>query len=638
MRYLKRYMQRFWRRSLAFGLCCVSLAMAVFFTQAARYAWNRDWYTGGSLKFEDTGVCRDYVYDCTVYAANYLKWQGTISEEIVLGYSGPAYACVIWNADTGLPILSTVTENSVMVDAEITDTYTRVVRALDSSGETAATVEPAAETVLVEGVSVPFVVQGYINLPIEPYSGCYAEYRVHELMTALAPWAIPMAVLCYLLAAALATAMMLWTLRWQPPEKRSLFGRAPMDVMSVALLLLALLLENFCREELYATVSGLSYAWSVTDTLVFLLGAPACGAFIWMAAVLSLTMAVSVQARRHLLREKLLMSRVPVFGRIGICLVLQLLLIGVQYFAGHLNEALILAQLVLMLLCLALVYDAARKTEWLRRATERLAAGELNHQVEARRLPPGLREQGECLNRIGEGMQAAVDEQLRGERFKTELITNVSHDLKTPITSIVSYVDLLKKEDVSPAEAREYIEVLDRQSGKLKKLTEDLVEASKASAGAIQVQREPVDVAELLSQSVGEYTQRLETARVEPVLSLPEEECVWDTDGRLLWRVLENLIQNIVKYAQPGTRAYFDLKKSGSGLSIELKNTSAQPLNIPAEELMARFVRGDGARHSEGSGLGLSIAQSLTELLGGTMTLYLDGDLFKVSLRFETAE
>lgn len=637
MRYLKRYMQRFWRRSVAFLLCCFSLALAVFFTQAARYAWNRDWYTGGSMDFVDTDACEEYVWDCTAYVADYLKWQGTISEEVVSGYSGSAYACVIWNTATGQPILSTVTTESVMVDVEISGTYTHV-QSVVSASEAAASGETAAENVLVEGTSVPFVVQGFINLPIEPYSGCYAEYRVHELMTALAPWAIPMAVFCYLLAAALATALMLWTLRWQPMEKLSLFGRAPMDVLSVALLLLALLLVSFCRDELYATVIGMSYSRTVLDALVVVLGLPACRAFIWMAAALSLAMAISEQARRHLLAEKLFMGRVPVFGRIGICLVLMLLLAGVQIFTGYLNEPLLLAQLGLALVCLALVGAAARQNERLRRAAERLAAGELDHKVDTRRLPPGLREQGECLNRIGQGMQAAVDEQLRGERFKTELITNVSHDLKTPITSIVSYVDLLKKEDVSPAQAKEYIEVIDRQSGKLKKLTEDLVEASKASAGAIKVQREPVDVAELLSQSVGEYTQRLEAAQVEPVLNLPEEECLWDTDGRLLWRVLENLTQNMVKYAQPGTRAYFDLKKSEKGLSIELKNTSAQPLNIPAEELLARFVRGDGARHSEGSGLGLSIAQSLTELLGGTMTLYLDGDLFKVSLRFEEAE
>ena len=231
-----------------------------------------------------------------------------------------------------------------------------------------------------------------------------------------------------------------------------------------------------------------------------------------------------------------------------------------------------------------------------------------------------------------------MEEQLKGERFKTELITNVSHDLKTPLTSIVSYVDLLQKEDISPERAKEYIEVIERQSAKLKKLTEDLVEASKASSGAIEVHREPVDVAELLSQSVGEYTERLQKASVEPVTSLPEEGCVMNTDGRLLWRVLDNLIQNIVKYAQPGTRAYFDLTKTPDGLFIELKNTSAQALNIPAEALMERFVRGDSARSTEGSGLGLSIAQSLTELLGGTMSLYLDGDLFKVTLRFEGAE
>lgn len=641
MRYMKKYMQRLWRRSLAFLLCCLCLAMAVFFIQAARYAWNRDWYTGGSMDFADTNACENYVSQCDRYVLSYVEWKGEISAEVATGYGGSAYACVVTNTDTGAILLDTTTEQSVMVGSGYSGRYDYTEEIYFASGEVVDS--PAlADEVWLSGRSMNFKLQGYVNLPVEPYSGCYAEYRVHALMAALAPWAIPMAILCALAAGALGFFLALWKLRWQDVEKTGLLGRIPADALVLGLGVLGLVFSGWGSDAIHSFVRGMSSSWVALDALVYVLGQPVWRAFVWTAAVLLLALAVMEQARRKQLRRRLLVSRVPVFGRIGLCLAAMLVLGGVILFDywrafGGLYGLVpaCLALLALAVLAMLLLWQTARRNEHLRQTMEALASGDLEHKIDLDKLPPGLREQGECLNRIGEGMKAAVDQQLRGERFKTELITNVSHDLKTPITSIVSYVDLLKKENVSPEQAREYIEVIDRQSGKLKKLTEDLVEASKASAGAIKVQREPVDVAELLGQSVGEYTQRLEAVQVEPLLSLPEEECLWSIDGRLLWRVLENLIQNIVKYAQPGTRAYFDLKKSEKGMVIELKNTSAQPLNIPAEELLARFVRGDGARHSEGSGLGLSIAQSLTELLGGTMTLYLDGDLFKVSLRFD---
>lgn len=270
----------------------------------------------------------------------------------------------------------------------------------------------------------------------------------------------------------------------------------------------------------------------------------------------------------------------------------------------------------------------------LRAAGRALAAGDLSYTVDTGKLWGSLRAHGEDLNAVGQGMTRAVEERMRSERFKTELITNVSHDLKTPLTSIVNYVDLLKKEDVGNETAREYIEILDRQSQRLRKLTADLMDAAKASSGAMTVNRERVDLAELLRQSAGEYAGRFAAAGVEGVLTLPEGEWTVTADGRLLWRVLDNLLQNVVKYAQSGTRCYLELKKTEAGTELAVKNISREALNIPAEELMERFVRGDAARSSEGSGLGLSIARSLTELMGGALRLTLDGDLFKVTLAF----
>ena len=250
-----------------------------------------------------------------------------------------------------------------------------------------------------------------------------------------------------------------------------------------------------------------------------------------------------------------------------------------------------------------------------------------------RHMLPTLKEHAENLGAVSLGMTRAVNERMKSERFKTELITNVSHDLKTPLTSIVSYVDLLKKEPIENEKAREYIEVLDRQSQRLKKLTTDLVDASKASSGVLSVNREPVDLSELVRQSAGEYAERFALSELTPILSLPESAVV-TADGRLLWRVLDNLLSNVTKYAQPGTRLYMDVTETPSGTELALKNISRQALNIPAEELMERFVRGDASRSTEGSGLGLSIARSLMERMGGELRLTLDGDLFKVNLAF----
>lgn len=293
-----------------------------------------------------------------------------------------------------------------------------------------------------------------------------------------------------------------------------------------------------------------------------------------------------------------------------------------------------LLTLVLDAAGLYFVIQTVRQLKTLQTAAQKLAAGDLTYTVDTEKMYPVLKEHGDDLNAVSVGMSRAVNERMKSERFKTELITNVSHDLKTPLTSIVSYVDLLKKEPIESEAAREYIEVLDRQSQKLKKLTTDLVDASKASSGALPVNLEKIDLGELLRQSAGEYTEKFAAASITPVLNAPEGETYVTADGRLLWRVLDNLLGNAVKYAQSGTRLYLELTPGEAETVLTLKNISREPLNIPAEELMERFVRGDGSRHTDGSGLGLSIANSLMELMGGKLTLTLDGDLFKAALVF----
>lgn len=270
----------------------------------------------------------------------------------------------------------------------------------------------------------------------------------------------------------------------------------------------------------------------------------------------------------------------------------------------------------------------------LKEGAKKLADGDLQEKIDTQKMFWEFKKHGETLNSIGDGMSLAVEKRMQSEHFRTELITNVSHDIKTPLTSIINYVDLLQKEDISNEKAKEYLEVLSRQSARLKKLTEDLIEASKASTGSMSVQMEKLELGVFLTQIVGEFEERLQAAGLHVVMRKPETEILVDADGRHLWRVVENLVQNICKYAQPQTRVYIDLDEKEKEAVISFKNISRYELNISGEELMERFVRGDASRHTEGSGLGLSIAGSLMELMRGKLEIVVDGDLFKVVLHF----
>ena len=290
--------------------------------------------------------------------------------------------------------------------------------------------------------------------------------------------------------------------------------------------------------------------------------------------------------------------------------------------------------LLLAAMDIALAVGAAwltRQVQQVRDMGQALASGDLEAKLDTRKMYWDVKSHAENLNAIGVGMNRAVEQRMRSEHLKTELITNVSHDIKTPLTSIVNYVDLLKKEDLPPA-AAEYLTVLDRQSKKLKKLTEDLVEASKASTGNIAVSLEPIVVNEIMHQAIGDYDERLAAGKLEVILSTYEGNLMALADGRLLWRVLDNLLSNVCKYALAGTRVYVDLGERDGRVFLTVKNISRDPLNVSAEELMERFVRGDASRHTEGSGLGLNIARSLMDLMGGTFELGVDGDLFKAEL------
>ena len=299
-----------------------------------------------------------------------------------------------------------------------------------------------------------------------------------------------------------------------------------------------------------------------------------------------------------------------------------------------------------IILCGAITFVALMCKE-LQEGSEALADGDLNHKLDTSHMVLSFKEHGENLNRIGEGISAAVEQRMKSEHLKTELITNVSHDIKTPLTSIINYADLIGKEvsgdakdtgdgaGTETAQEREqhiseYAEVLLRQSQKLKKLLDDLLEASKATTGNLEVHPEVCDVSVLLSQAVGEYEQRFSEKKLESIVKQPEETVKVMADGRHLWRVFDNLLNNIYKYAQAGSRVYLNVEHDGQNANIIFRNMSAYPLEMSPEELEERFTRGDRSRHMEGNGLGLSIAKSLTELQKGDMEIVTDGDLFKV--------
>ncbi len=265
-----------------------------------------------------------------------------------------------------------------------------------------------------------------------------------------------------------------------------------------------------------------------------------------------------------------------------------------------------------------------------------MSQGNLNHKIPTRYLIGDFRRHADHLNALSGAAVLAAQKQMQSERMKTELITNVSHDIKTPLTSIINYVDLLQKPH-SDDEGAQYLQVLDRQSQRLKKLIDDLMEMSKASTGNLAVNTQTLDMAETVNQALGEFSDKLTQAGLQVVFPVPEQPVQIRADGRLTWRVLSNLLSNTVKYALPGTRVYLDIAKYNGNVLLSIKNISRESLNVDAQELTERFVRGDASRNTEGSGLGLNIAQSLMELQKGRLNLLVDGDLFKVTLTFPEA-
>lgn len=503
----------------------------------------------------------------------------------------------------------------------------------DYSGKASAYYQQDMSTSLSDGSDVTVVYQAYLKSPLAPRdSALYVMTWVERLISArylLIALAILLLAVCLFLFIFLLCAM---------GHKEGVDGiyqcwlnKIPLD------LFLALLVLLF-----FAWATFLSDIWYIDFWYYILLA--------FGAAALALTLVLSVAGRakapgffRNTVIYKLFLLIFRTLGRIPMvwgtmliwvcwCFVDLYFTFSNSYYYDSLLPAFwVISRAVLTIVILYL----ASSLRLLQKEGQAIADGQTDYKGKPiPRWLPALKKHEENLQSIQLGIQKAVDEQTRAERMKTELITNVSHDIKTPLTSIVNYVDLLEKEDIQPEKAKEYVDVLNRQAARLKKLTEDLVEASKASSGSLPVHLAPTDVNVLLSQLAGDYMEKLEDAQLEPIFRPAPSQPVIQADGQLLSRVLGNLFSNICKYAMPGTRVYFESAADENTVSLTFKNISKYELNIPAEELMARFVRGDRSRHTEGSGLGLSIAQSLTELQGGAFRLEIDGDLFKAVVTF----
>lgn len=315
----------------------------------------------------------------------------------------------------------------------------------------------------------------------------------------------------------------------------------------------------------------------------------------------------------------------------GAFLFLQFLIIGCVFSGAG------VFLLALMAVDVAVMIFAIRKADGLdliMDGLKKISDGELQYKIKTDTLTGKQKVMAEYINNIGSGLDAAVENSLKKERMQTELITNVSHDLKTPLTSIINYVDLMKRENPTDPKIQEYLRILDEKSQRLKVLTEDVVEASKASTGNIKLEMNDIDFVEMVQQVIGEFEEKFQEKNLTMMVHFTDEPSIIYADGQRMWRVLENVFGNVVKYAMEGTRVYAEISNRNKKVTFSLKNISAQPLNISADELTERFIRGDVARNTEGSELGLSIAKSLTELQGGEFKLYLDGDLFKVMITF----
>lgn len=603
---MKRFLDKTWTKVVAYFLFFIFTALAVANTAGVVYFFSHEIYLQGEA------AAREALYysqaDNVADAVQVWLLNSKSEEEFIKAVRDRCPAENGYGITVTQPDGKNTTVTALPEDAKIVYTYDRW---LDIDGK---------ELVITVSLQEGFLPRTY-------------EYRFGLWLLDMKNALIPLTVLFVVLTLFCFFWQMAAAGHWQGFEGIHLtwFDKIPLDLMAVVFMLP---IGFFIGYFNYASSIAVALWGAAVLNCVFLFlitfvtrckaGTVLKNNVIWYAIRLLWRILKAIgRWIGHLVRS------IPIIWRTA------LVILAAFIFAlaiGSNMSVLSLPMLLLYLLLAVFALYIAIGFATLQRGSMALAEGDYSKPVDTRFLRGDLKRCGENLNKVQQGVQRAVDERLRSERMKTELITNVSHDIKTPLTSIVNYVDLLKKEDIDNPKAQEYLEVLDRQSKRLKKLTEDLVEASKASSGVIPVDCQPTNVNVLLSQLEGEYEERLQKAELTMIVHPAAGDPVVLADGKLLSRVMDNLMNNIGKYAMPGTRVYAAAAADEKESTISIKNVSRNELNVSAAELMERFVRGDSSRHTEGSGLGLSIAKSLVELQGGRFELSIDGDLFRADI------
>ncbi len=450
-------------------------------------------------------------------------------------------------------------------------------------------------------------------------------------------------VLCVLCAALLLLVLLLVFILYSSGRRKNgelhlgFFARLPLDLYSVLVLIcinyIALVISEISRFNALCIILPLLIP-AMFIGLLYSLGARLKNEKWFKNVLIFIVLQYAFKVIKYIIRYLIsFLIKIPLIWKTGlICLCMFLL--GILAVSAPRDDGILMWSVGISPV-IAVIVKTALDMRKLEAHGEKIASGEFGAKIDRNRLIPSLRNHADSLNGIECGLKTALDERLKSERMKSELITNVSHDIKTPLTSIVNYVGLLSKEGLSSQNTQEYLNALERQSIRLKKLTEDLVEASKAASGSISFSPEITDVMISLNQAIGEYEERINEFGLELITRYENEELMIMADGKLLWRIFDNLLGNACKYSLKNTRVYVSEESDEKSVRITIKNISATPLNISSNELTERFVRGDSSRNTEGSGLGLSIAKSLTELQDGKLTAEIDGDLFKVTVEFK---
>ena len=609
---------------------------------------------GESLEQQGMWIAQDCI---RVYAAYTL---GDCPEALLLELYGDVYAFAQgkWNAEIrqGDEFLTALKGNPARTQSF---TYTISVPYLSTHAPENNQQEPLSFPILTEGETVNYLLyevdspEYTVTVEVSKELALGKNYVLLELIYSARYQLIGVAALSILLFAA-CLVYLCWAAGRNSGSSAIRPGglnRLPLDLYTGILLLLGYvilrsgigLIHMATNNELgktallLGTMTGLVLSL-LTLALIFGLAAQvkAKGGYWWRNSLVFRCLRLLYKGFRRLIQVLYrLLCLIPMVWRLALVggaagfLLFIVLIIAAQTSDVFWELAAFFVPLIYLVLLGYLCYAYGS----LFRGVQRMKRGDLSGKINTRFLFGSFKEFAQGLNDISNAAALAAEKQLRSERMKTELITNVSHDIKTPLTSIINYVDLLQKPHSDQEEAQ-YLEVLSRQSQRLKKLVDDLMEMSKASTGNITAEIIQLDAVEAVTQALGEFADKLENAELVPILTVPETPLMILADSRLVWRVLSNLLSNAVKYALPGTRLYLSVRQSRNNVVIDIKNISKEQLGISADELMERFVRGDAARNTEGSGLGLNIAKSLMELQNGHLKLRVDGDLFRVTLIF----